>query len=508
MWFRKSPASDIAPPEDEPLLIERSSSYSRLPLSQDFPFSPNSPVDTSNAIYAKVMMPYESLNGSRRRELIDSRILFMMAAAEEAMITNGDIWEAFISQIELAGGELTINHPDDQIAAAYREWWRRIAGAELLEDVWLDSLICGQGYLIGAGEGDEFTFLTLNPRHVAIGAQTQIGSRPIVFFPGSSSFQDLRQEFYHNGGAAPEWNEWRDIGDANGILLDARRVICVHVVKQSSYRYAIPPIIRAWDDVIGRMRLEEMRQSTIEGVKSQIRLWTLKNPRRGEIAKLASLLRQHRGDRIYDLAWEDNIAVKQVLPGVIDALMAQEMWVNYTASIFRRLGMFMRLVSGETLGEAHNYNSKSIEVEVLIALSRLRRGPQRMALRAAHKMMNLYATFGDPTLAKYPPPALSFQETALSTSELVRGVYVPLLNYGMVSAQTVHQGTGIDHEVEMQRLQRELPMRRSGLISPYTGFAQAGPRGVFEHPLSPGRPEGADLDPDHAEINRRNAQGN
>lgn len=494
------------PGDDYGFVVDRANSPDLTPWGH-FP-SFESEIDYgANELYAKALMPYGKLSKSRQRELIDGKIMMMMRAAEDAMIFCGDVWQAFISQIELAGGDIIINHEDSAVEEAYRDWFDRSGISATLEDAWLDSLVCGQGFLVGIGEGEDFTFLTLNPRHVAVGAQVKIGSRPIVFFPGSRSASDLRNEFYHYSAGAPEWNEWKDVGDADGVPLNSARVIHMSVAKRASERYAIPPVIRAWDDVVGRLTLEEMRQATMEGVKSQIRLWTFDNPRRGEVAKLSSALAGNRGRRTFDLVWGSGLEVKQLLPGVIDELMAQELWLNYTSGIFRRLGMFMRLISGDVANSRRDDN-RSVEIEILIALSRLKRGAQHRALATATQMAKMYSKYGDKSLEGRGLPDLRFVETTLSTAELVRGLYVPLLNYGLVSARTVHEGTGIDHAAETARLEKELPLRDAGIIRPYTSFAQSGPTGTVEHAQSPGRPPGADMDTENAEVNKENARRN
>lgn len=492
-------------PTQEGIIVERRNQGSLGPSVMEDDTGFYLPGMEPNQIRARALMPYRSLSKEEQEEWIDPRILSMMVASEALMLRNGDVWEAFNSQIDLGMGPIIVSHEDRGIEKAYREMFERINIEYILEDAWITRREYGNAYTLVMGEGERFSVVNLNPKHVAVGRQLQVGQRPFAFFPNSRDPKALNSQFFHEKVIDTSiWNEWKDHG-RGGVPLQPERVIHSHERKHHHMRYAYPPLMRAYESLTTRMVIGELIRGTAEGLKTQIRIWRLERPSKGEIGRLAANIRQVRSDRTYDLFWGGQLDFETVVPGTIDELLANETWMRLTNAVFRDLGMFLRLVSGEAPGDG---TERGVQVEVQIALSRLK-AEQRQSIQIARSIASLYSRYGsDRGLASVPLPTIRMAESVLSSSVLINEMYVPLMNYGIISIRTVLDNLGIDYETEISRIEAEADLRES-VILPYTSFKQtavdsAGNTKTVEHQQSQGRPKGRDLDPQHAKQNKDN----
>jgi len=452
-------------------------------------------IDTRAAVMQEAMEPFQRVSEQDRRELIDARILMMMRGAESMMVQAGDIWDAFCAETDAATAGIYLAHEDAGVQEQYQEWFEKLDAEYYINDAVLTASVYGNAYPVAIGDGDALSVVNLNPKRIAVGRQVAIGPRQVFWF-GKPIFQKAEM---------PEWNVWPDIVDAGGLPLPLDRVYHVTPRKMHHERYGTPRVIRAWSDLTTRIILEEMVRATAEGVKQQVRLWRITDPRTGEARKLKQELVSNRTARVYDLVWDARLEVEQLLPGTVDALLAPDTWVRNTASIFRKLGMTMRLVSSNPI-DAESNDAKYVEAEILIGMSRLQRTVGAQAKGVAKQIATWIATYGDPSLMAKGLPEPRVPPDPMRQGEDVRNVIVPLLNFGMMSTQTVHERLSLDHETEMERLKAEKPLRMDGTIAPYTGFAQAGPGGTVEHAQSQGRPRGADTNPNNRRTNQENAK--
>ena len=449
----------------------------------------------SEELKAAALKPFAKVKARTLPEIIDQQVLLLMRASEGIMTSAGDVYDAFVAEHELGLGDIVITHEDQGIQAAYKKWFDDIDADYWIHDALLTSSVYGNAFTVVLGDGQDFTITNLNPMRVAVGMS--INARAMSWFGNDQSLMFHRAE-------SPRFNEWQDIIDGGGMPLNPDTVYHLHTPKPHHQRYGIPRPIYAWNDITTRFVLDEMIRGTVEGIQNQIRVWKFKDPGKGEIALFRDELRRNRLSRVHDLAWRDNLTVETVMPGVVDELLANETWVRLTSAIFRKLGMSLRLVS-QTIGMEVSGRSDTMEAEILVHISRLRQRIQRPGIALANKIAYWIAQYADTGLRSYPPPTIKALDTYITISELVRNVYVPLLNFGIVSSRTVHEGIGLDHETEIKRLESELDLRESGVIAPYTGFAQSGPGGITESPQSKGRPSGADTNPDNAAKNKENA---
>jgi hypothetical protein len=428
----------------------------------------------------------------------------MMVASEKMLDRNGDVQEGIDAQIDLASGGLTVSHTDPGVQKEYKDFFDRIGIDDLIEDTWLTEKRYGNSYLVSAVADNELSFFALNPKRVAVGRQLAVGGRPYAYFDPAT-----RREFYSMGlmWEQNEWNEWPEFnpnGAPGAIIIAPDRIYHRHGRKPSFKRYAVPLAIGAWEAFTDRMSLGELTRHTIDGLKTQIRVWRINRPQANEMAKLKSELSANDTARTYDLVWGDSLQpVEHVIPGSIDELLANDTWMRMTRRLFFSMGMSMVLSGG---GEASSSDDANLEIVVAVALSRLN-ADLRSNCKLASWCASQWVALERPDLVSKGLPSLGYIEPLISQKHALEGI-TPLLNYGGISIHTALQKLGYDPEVEMVKLKREMPMRgENKVIYPYPSFGQVGPYGdTTVSRVSPGRPRGADPDPEHAAQNSENSR--
>lgn len=455
---------------------------------------------TASVIAAEAAIPFSDVSQRAADIFVDPTIYRMMVASEKMLDRNGDVQEGIEAQIELASGGLTVSHSDPGVQKEYVDFFDRIDIDALNDDTWLTQEIYGNAYVVSAMTGNEVNFFALNPKRTAVGKQLSVGGRPYAYFDPA-----VRREFYSMGlmWEQNEWNEWQEFnpkGSNVAVIIDPSRIYHRHDKKPSFKRYAIPKTIGAWEAFTNRMSLGELTRHTIDGLKTQIRVWRVNRPQAGELAKLKSELSSNDTARTYDLVWADSLqAVEHVIPGSIDELLANDTWMRMTRHLFFSMGMSMILSGGDANGDASD-----ISVLVSVALSRLN-ADLKANKRLASWCADQWVLLERPDLASKGKPSLGYIEPLVSQEHALKGI-VPLLNFGGISMDTSLQKLGYNPSTEMDKLKREMSLRGEGkVIYPYPAFGQVGPYGTSVSPQSQGRPPGADMDPEHAAQNSENA---
>lgn len=443
---------------------------------------------------------YDELHELYSAEPIDSRILAMMRAVEWFADRRGDLWLAFTAPLDVGLPKPIIQADDKKVQQAFEDEYDRLDVPDIAGALWLACEQYGQAYpLILPGEPVSVTLL--NPKHVAVGRSIGMGARSLTYTPMKethesliSSEKDRSKELFLNA-LQEDWNDWIE-DQKRGFPLNPKYVAHVHHRKHWHRRYAIPPAARVLDDLASRLVLDEMVRGTIEGLHTQWRVWILEKPKRGGPTKLKADLRATRSARTADLVWDGSLKdIKTISPESIDRLLAPEAWWRLTLSIYRGLGMFVNVVSGEDpASQGRAASDASVNIQILLARLNYQRTRTLKWLRKLNKV--IAESYG------MEEPTVSFEPLVIEWVEKLRAI-TPIMGYGLLSAQTFHNWIGLDHDKEIARLKKEMPLRDDGTIRPYTGFAQAGPSGTTEHPVSPGRPQGPA--PGTSQQNRDNA---
>ena len=461
---------------------------------------------TPAAIYASALEPFSSLSLGASANFVDPQILAMMASSEQMLARCGDIMDGIEAKLDFAASGCIITHKDEGVQDAYREFAETIDLDAIIMDAWLVEEIYGNSYTAFADDGVTPLVFPFSPKRIAVGSQYGIGLRPILFAPEATSADDIRNQFSKQNLVSRDWNEWPEYGDDSGtsaIMLDPERIYHRHALKPMFRRYGEPQAIGAWDALTDRIVLGEMIRSTIEGIKTQIRLWTLKDPRTKELTTLKDQLTGMNTSRVYDLVWREGLAATQLVPGTVSELLADETWMRTTARCFRDMGLSLTMSSGERMGGDSVGSSGDVDVQVQVGISRLE-ADFRRNIRLAKWIFKQYATRLEPALVAKGSPTVAYRPSLLSERQRMEGI-VPLLQYGAMSIRTAQERSGIDADIEFQRLKDEFPLRGK-VIAPYAAFAQTANGNTTESPASPGRPAGPDLNPDNAKQNSKNAQ--
>lgn len=452
-------------------------------------------------IMAAATAEYKELHTLYSSEPIDGRILAMMRAVEWFADRRGDLWLAFTAPLDVGLPKPIIQHQDKKTKQVFEDEYERLDVSGIAEAMWLACEQYGQAYpLILPSKPVSVTLL--NPKHVAVGRSISMGARTLTYTPPKethealiSSKEEDKKELFLDA-LQEDWNDWI-VEQNRGFPLNPELVTHVHHRKHWHRRYAIPPAARVLDDLATRLVLDEMVRATIEGLKTQWRVWVLEKPKRGEVDKLKSVLRASRSSRTADLAWGGSLTVETIFPESIDRLLAPEAWWRLTLSIYRGLGMFVNVVSGEDpASQGRAASDASVNIQILLARLNYQRSRTLKWLRKLNKA--IAKSHGIKEL-----PTVSFEPLLIEWEAKLRAV-LPVLGYGLMSAETFHTWIGLDPDKEIERLKKEMPLRDDGTIRPYTGFAQAGPSGTVEHPVSPGRPQGPA--PGTSRQNRENAK--
>lgn len=461
---------------------------------------------TPAAIYAAALVPFSSLSQSTSDDFVDPQILSMMTSSEQMLARCGDIMDGIEAKLDFASSGCIITHKDEGVQKRYRELAEELDLNAIVMDSWLVEEIYGNSYTAFADDGTTPLVFPFSPKRIAVGSQYGIGLRPILFAPGSSSVDSIRNQFSKQNLVSTAWNEWPELGDnvaGSAFLLDPTRIYHRHAQKPMFKRYGEPPAIGAWDALTDRVVLGEMIRSTIEGIKTQIRLWTIKDPRNKEIENLMGKINGVRTDRVYDLFWREGVNVVQLVPGTVSELLADETWMRLTARCFRDMGLSLTMSTGERMGGDSVGSSGDVDVQVQVGISRLEADLQRN-IKLVKWVFKQYATRIEPDLLDKEAPGVAYHQSLLSERQRMEGI-VPLLQYGAMSIRTAQERSGIDTDIEFARLKEEFPLRGK-VIAPYAAFAQTANGNTTESPASPGRPSGPDLDPNNAKQNSKNAQ--
>lgn len=386
--------------------------------------------------------------------VIDARIRAMMMVCESFEILEGDIKQAIIAPMEIGFTGVDVVCEDKTARKEAEDLMAAIDLEAIMQDTWHTTQIYGQSHVLPTMDGESVDRLMwLNPKNVGIGPQVLPYGRVTTFVgadPGSKSFEsyqalltqvaeEQQEEWMQYLDMGPDWNE--KLEGLGIIAIPPGRVVTTFAPKHRHQKHAIPPLMGASRAITTRMVLEEMVRGTIEGIRGQLWVFTLENPRRGEIRKLGELINSHRADRTGWLAWRSGLEVEQHLPGTIDGLLAPETYWNLTKDIFRRIGITMRLISGESPSEAGR--AQDAEIDISVYLARIEYHRKQIEKMGNHILGLHNAGSNGWQKAK---PRLRFSQMAVRQEQQIRDRMGPLWDRGLLSPQRALEMVGEDYE--------------------------------------------------------------
>lgn len=428
---------------------------------------------------------------------MDSRVLAMYTLVEYWLMMEGDLWQSIIVPMSIALTETEVRCDDEGEQRSFREFFESVDMHSFLQQMWAGVEAYGNIFPMQFWEeGDKsLTGLSLpNPKYIVIQPNFGMGDRPMFLLPPTVESADkLVNDNVFMRSAGARFNERPQTGDTGGkaIQLNAKNVDHIHHFKFAHELYAVPPLVRAQMAISTNRMLEEMIRATIEGLKNQIILWRLTDPRPTEAARLKTILTNNRAERMMHMVWDARLDAKAILPGSVDALLANESWTRIKLDMFRKLGINVRTLSGEVsnVGQATDY-----DVDVQLYLARLE-APRRRIKTWLERLCKRWAT------------AQKFKGThevvmapiEMKVKYIIENVVKPLAQFGMPSGEEILRMSGFAPKATLAQMRREAEDGTRGLFRPYASFAQDTvtrdnggnevQRNRVESPLSEGRPE-------------------
>lgn len=429
-------------------------------------------------------------------------VLGMMRLAEFYCQTEGDVFQTIEAPLDIALKPLEIQSPDKGFQDALEELYseRHIDMLQNLYYIWLCSSIYGQAFPLEIIEDpvEDTRIVLIPPKNVEVGRSFSLHGRMSVKSPSGNGWTDQLLEtafppMVYNR-YVEDWNE----AAAQGHDIPIPQEDCFPVREKSLpfQRYAIPPIYRASRALSTRRIFEEMRRATVEGVKNQLWYFRYGDPKGEnmplpeEIGFLGDAVEGLYGERTGVLVWEGRLAVEVIGPQAPDKLMANETYVGLTAEVFRKLGVSLKIVSGEhgPLGGASRSGDMDLDVSILLErvkfkVAQMYRWERRFRARLAEQMGKEAVKANEETI-------VSFGRIGIEVERLIKERLMPAYSAGVMSAQTFLQDAGYDYEVELQRKKDEESDRH--LFMPPATFSQVtvGPGGDPQKEVSQTQPKG------------------
>jgi hypothetical protein len=412
---------------------------------------------------------------------VDPIILAMMRLSEYYFATEGDIFTAMTVPLEVGYQDFDFVSGDKGAIRACRSYLEdQLRLHEVLEGLYLDEVVYGQGYPIKQGGEVPDAIILPNPKHVAVSHPRGLGTPTMAYAPqDSQAVVDVLAEqpdFLFSPTYTNQWNE-KDVPLVQSVPFKVGSIEQISLPKFQHNPYAQPWLSRASRAIDSRRYLEEMARATIEGVRNQLWVFTVDNPVRGEITALRSQIAAGRSARTGMLVWRGGLNVQMFVPGTIDNLLANETAWAYTMQVYRQLGITVRVVSGENPNRG---SSADAETDVKVFLNRINysRGKNE---RWMQRLVNAF--YGN---AKGKVPVVKLKDVELAVAQRLKDRLLPLLQYGLASPTRAFTEAGMDAESEKEQLIADDDFRTKYIRS-YTGFAQSSPYGNTASP-EPGRP--------------------
>jgi hypothetical protein len=381
--------------------------------------------------------------------------------------------------------DIMIQHEDDAVKSEYRDVFEFLNMEEIIRQLWLCVEVYGMAVPLEFWDKKNPLGITpLNPKNIYIEPYYDVGIRPLFFVPSKKSRENLIKNQTFLNSVVPDWNEY-SISE-NGFALNPDNSMLIQHMKLPGQIYAIPPLVRAQRSISTRMMLEEMIRATIEGVKNQIIIWTIENPQPRETKALEAKLTANRSARVGHLVWRKGLEAKQLIPGSVDALLANDTWARLTYDVFRKMGASVRTISGEVSGVGQ---ASDFEIDIQLFVERLRI-PRRRILYWLNRWSRKYAELNGIKTA----PIITMRDITLEVQMAIRNKLVPLMNFGFPSVDTILETAGFQPEIERKKMEEDDKGIRK-VIKPYAGFSQtavskSGEKKTTTSRQSGGRPVG------------------
>lgn len=424
----------------------------------------------------------ELSKGERKADTIPPDILANMKLSELYSRSEGDVFQIIEAPMDLSLKEVEIECPDTTMQSELEAIYDADEGIDIdyhLYQVWFAMSIYGQAFPLEAYDesGDLAWIIHLNPKYMNVG----IG--PGGFTLGlSNSEREWSQKAIQSQlpplsyqSFAPGWNETALAG--NDIPISKEFCIPVRDKAHAWERYAMPGMSRAFRAINTRRVMEEMLRATMEGYRNQLWVFKIGSPERApsvqHLTALKGALSTMAGERTGTLVWWDApLSVDVYAPETFDEMSGVEAWRGLTQEIFRRLGVHLRVVSGEGSTGAMGGGDPELDIRILMERTKFRRRQvmkweYHLRMNIGRKMLGGSKSAMD-TLKK---TIVRVARSPLEIEREVKEVLMPVYQAGLLSSSTMLSLSGVStYEVELQKKKDE--EKDAELFGPKATYAQ------------------------------------
>ena len=423
---------------------------------------------------------------------VNSRVLAQMSLAEDILGTEGDVYSAIVSPIELGmNSNLWVRGSDPQMVKDINGLLRAWNVAETVNNAWLDMETYSAFYVSHAWKDGVPSPIHWSPKQVAIGPEQGMGPISFTLLPTDKSAVKSEQVLinFYKTATGREWNDVPE-KEMQGIPLESN-FTWGHLLKHRHKKYPIPWLSKGATPVYTRQVIEEMRLALIMGVMSQLTVMTIEEPMSGEISRLKEIISANRAERVGFLIWRAGLKVDTYGPEAIEQLLLPEAWWSATLDVFRRIGRPIRIVAGESPQRGASGGSDG-EIDIRLAQNKAMAHRKFVADKI---VLDLLRQWGNkPVLQSLAKGEISVQLSPISLflGEDLQKIWGPMWDRGMASIHTVHTALGLDTEYESAMMEAEDDEGLNEVYIARQQFAQrvATPDGEVTNSSEPGKPEG------------------
>jgi hypothetical protein len=390
-----------------------------------------------------------------------------MRLAELYARTEGDVFQIIEAPLDLSLKEVEIECPDPSMQSELEEIYDADEGIDIEEhlyQIWLASAVYGQSFPLEAYDSDGVLqwVVHLNPKYMNVGIGPSGYSLGLTNSERRWTQKAIESQIppmaYSSFGTG--WNELAIRGDDIPIRHEFCRPVRdkVHAWE----RYAMPSMSRAFRAINTRRIMEEMLRATMEGYRNQLWVFRVGSPERppsvNHIQALRGQLTTMSGERTGTLVWWNApLEVDVYAPATFDEMSGIEAWSGLTQEIFRRMGVHLRVVSGE--GSTGQMGGGDAELDIRILMERNKFRRRQVMKWEYHLRMNI----GRNQFKGEASAMKALRETnvriARSTLEIereVKEVLMPVYQAGLLSSSTMLSASGVSsYEVELQKKKEE-----------------------------------------------------
>lgn len=447
------------------------------PVSDDMPFA-------GLANWLQAQLSPSPFAEKRPVDWMPSRISTRMRLAEHYFNTEGDAEEICSVPVELISGDIVVDAPSTELRQDIETLLFNVDMAAVISELWLSQRTFGQAYPYEVWNGNSLEgVIPLPPLYVHRGNMYNF-SLSSEMFGVASWTQTLVESRFPPIAYRELIDNWNDAKVGMGIEmpLPLDNVTAIRDKGFSWYNYTMPMLSRAFRDFTSRIVHEDAVRAVTEGYKYQ--LWVVKVgdkdhiPLPNEIRTLKAELGKLSGERTGTFVWKNPFEIEVHIPKGLDDLIGSDYHGQLTRSIFRKMGITPRVISGETPGilgamTSGGASGDVAQLDVQLYMQRVKYQARQKILPWLHYIVGKWIRKTSRVgLREMKNVRFGFVPTDIEMAERVKNIFSPMYESGALSWDTYLKSVGLLRENEENNKREEKPLRDEGLLDPPISFKQ------------------------------------